>query len=121
MKTRRSAQLALDLFPAPGAYFETFVVGQNEELVAHIEHWSGSNRPGVIYLWGGPGVGKSHLLQATTAAASARGGRAIFVPLKKLADLGSEILEGLDGVDTIAVDDLQHVVGDNAWEQALFS
>jgi DnaA family protein len=69
-----------------------------------------------VYLHGLSGTGKSHLLQALCAA---RPGSAYF-PLKELVSLGSGVLEGAASLPLLALDDVQHVAADPAWERALF-
>jgi DnaA family protein len=58
-------QLALGISPPPDPSLENFVPGDNAELLARLrELRSGSYREAVLYLWGEPGAGKSHLLRA---------------------------------------------------------
>lgn len=69
-----SAQLTLDLSAPPRPSLDNFVPGSNGEAVAALRRWAaaaGEDR--VIYLWGAPGAGKTHLLQAAVEAASGRG------------------------------------------------
>ncbi|PLC55387.1 DnaA regulatory inactivator Hda [Pollutimonas nitritireducens] len=57
-------QLILDLLPPSAPTLENFVVGENAAALDALRHWE----PGrAIYLWGAPGVGRSHLLQAISA------------------------------------------------------
>lgn len=59
-------QLVLAISPLPEPTFENFVPGANAELLARLrETASGALRESVLYLWGEPGCGRSHLLQAT--------------------------------------------------------
>ena len=59
-------QLVLAISPPPEPTFENFVPGANAELLARLrETASGALRESVLYLWGEPGCGRSHLLQAT--------------------------------------------------------
>lgn len=64
-------QLTLDIGLAPGATFQSFVAGPNEAVRQHLSQWL-QEQPGLsavpIYLWGGDGSGKTHLLRATQAA-----------------------------------------------------
>ncbi len=64
-------QLVLDLIPTPAPSLANFVAGQNAEALAAIRSIIDST-PGiaakVIFLWGGPGSGKSHLISACTGA-----------------------------------------------------
>ena len=58
-------QLALGISPLPQPTLENFIPGANAELVARLREFQAGNFPDVIlYLWGEPGSGKSHLLQA---------------------------------------------------------
>lgn len=66
-------QLVLNISPAPSPTFASFVVGQNQELCTLLQAIaSGEYRERFVYLWGALGAGKSHLLGAFAAAASAR-------------------------------------------------
>lgn len=58
-------QLLLDILPASPPTFRGFVAGANAAAVACVQ----SLAPGrAVYLWGGAGCGRSHLLQASTGA-----------------------------------------------------
>ena len=58
-------QLALEISPPPQPSLENFVPGANAELLARLREFrAGRFRETVLYLWGGPGAGKSHLLRA---------------------------------------------------------
>jgi DnaA family protein len=60
-------QLVLDLIPTPAPSLANFVAGQNIEALAAIGSIVEPS-PGfpakIVYLWGAPGCGKSHLLSA---------------------------------------------------------
>lgn len=58
-------QLALAISPAPLPTLENFVPGRNAEVLAHLRALR-DRVPGeaIVYLWGEPGSGKSHLLAA---------------------------------------------------------
>ena len=62
-------QLALGLSPPPQPPLENFVPGANAELLARLREIRAGKFPeAVLYLWGEPGSGKSHLLRACTGA-----------------------------------------------------
>ncbi len=46
--------------------------------------------------------------------------RAGYLPLRELARLGVEVLEGLRQLECLCIDDLDEVVGQGEWERALF-
>jgi DnaA family protein len=58
-------QLALGISPPPQPTLDNFVPGANAELLARLRALkAGKFADNVLYLWGEPGSGKSHLLQA---------------------------------------------------------
>jgi DnaA family protein len=69
-------QLLLDLGAEKAQTLDTFVVGQNQELLQLLRFYArcGSALPQdrFVYLWGEPGSGKSHLLQALGRSSRAR-------------------------------------------------
>lgn len=73
-------QLALPIQPPPAPSLENFVPGSNGELLARLrELAAGRCTEAVIYLWGAPGSGRSHLL-----AASARPGVTLADDVERL-------------------------------------
>jgi len=69
-------QLLLDFTQAPAPTFENFVHGGNAELFHSLESaMKGELSERVIYVWGEPGAGKTHLLKAFTEAGGSRRGR----------------------------------------------
>ncbi|MEW6561899.1 MAG: DnaA regulatory inactivator Hda [Pseudomonadota bacterium] len=67
-------QLLLDILPEWEPTLDNFVPGRNAEVQSVLRHaleYYGSER--CIYLWGEPGSGKTHLLQAMVRLAQARG------------------------------------------------
>ena len=77
-------QLALPISPAPEPTLENFVPGANAELLARLRALAaGELAESVLYLWGEPGSGRSHLL-----AASARPGLVVADDVERLDDAG---------------------------------
>lgn len=62
-------QLILDIRPDTPKRFGNFVVGANGEVLARLEAAARSGNIESIYLYGTPGSGRSHLLEATRRAA----------------------------------------------------
>jgi DnaA-homolog protein len=57
-------QLALDIAPSPPPTLDNFVPGRNAELLQTLGNiLAGREREHFVYLWGGAGSGRSHLLQ----------------------------------------------------------
>jgi len=58
-------QLALGISPPPEPSLDNFVPGENAELLARLrELKAGTLAERIVYLWGEPGCGRSHLLRA---------------------------------------------------------
>jgi DnaA family protein len=110
------AQLPLKLALADHASFATFVAGDNAAAVRHVQAVA-AGAADTLWLWGAAGCGKSHLLQAACRAATVNGRRAIYVALGSAAP---DMLTGLDGLDVVALDDVERVAGQDDWEIALF-
>jgi len=58
-------QLALGISPPPEPSLDNFVPGENVELLVRLrELKAGTLAERIVYLWGEPGCGRSHLLRA---------------------------------------------------------
>ncbi len=77
-----------------------------------------SNTTHYVYLWGKPGVGRSHLLQACCHQAEQHSLTTAYLPLSE--PLAPEMLENLECLDLVCLDDIDIVLGKPVWEQALF-
>ncbi len=118
----KARQLPLDLRLRDHSRFETFHAGGNGLAAATIVALAaGSSTERQVFLHGGAGSGKTHLLQAACHAAFAQGRACAYLPL---ADLTGEdafaVLEGMEQLELLVLDDLQAVAGQPGWERALF-
>lgn len=70
-------QIALDIGLATAPAFSNFFAGPNTAALSHLQLWAGSplRSPVPTYLWGEPGSGKTHLLQAAVGALQQQGAR----------------------------------------------
>ena len=112
-------QLALELPRSPHARLDTFVAGRNVVAAKHVTAVAEGARE-TLWLWGVPGSGKTHLLQAACRAADLDGKRAMYVALDPAAALSPLVLRGLDALDLLAVDQVERGAGDLEWEKELF-
>jgi DnaA family protein len=65
-------QLALDLLQPLQPSLDNFVAGRNAEALAALRALAAASLPErIVYLWGAPGCGRTHLLAALAAAAPA--------------------------------------------------
>ena len=95
-------QLVFDIAPPPQPTLQNFVIGLNGEVMATLRALlEGVSHERFVYLWGGVGCGKSHLLQGFAAAASAHHLRACLV---RDAQMCSEDEAAL--CDVLLVDDV---------------
>lgn len=108
---RQLRQLILDIRPDAHPSLGNYLPGGNLEAIdALCAVADGRSAEAVIYLWGPPGVGKTHLLRAVAEAAQALGRPAHYVPA------GGPLPEAPFGL--LAVDDVQEL--DETGQVALF-
>ncbi len=113
-------QLPLGVRLADRAVLESFLPGPNTQGLEHAQRIADGRCRGTSWYCGAQGVGKSHLLQAICARASANA-RAAYLPLRELQTLGEGVLEGLAQLDCLSIDDVDAVIGRGSWEHALFA
>ena len=105
--------------PLRDSRFENFVSGPNHAVVNALKHMPdepGSN----IFLYGGEGSGKTHLLNALCVETRERQGRAFYLALKRLPKDAIASLQGLEKLDLVCVDDLHVIAGDRPGKRHCF-
>lgn len=99
-------QLTFELAPAEPPAFANFAVGRNGEAVAALRRVAaGQEAPSVLFVWGAAGVGCSHLLQATVAAAHAAGRVAVYCSTPAVAPGEPPDVAAVCAVDEVATAD----------------
>jgi chromosomal replication initiator protein len=112
--------------------FDSFVVGQSNRL-AHAASLAVVDHPGAAYnplfLYGGVGLGKTHLLHAIGHAVAQRGGDVIYVSSETFTN---ELIESIRqhrtddfrqkfrGARVLLVDDVQFIAGKERTEEEFF-
>lgn len=114
-------QLPLGVQLGVSMRFETYHEGANGAAVAGLRQLVRETGQASLWVLGAPGVGKTHLLQASCALAGQRGLTSAYLPLASSKDLVPGLLGGLEQVDFVALDDVDAIAGQPAWEQALFT
>jgi DnaA family protein len=105
-------QIPLAIGPEPARSFENFMAGPNAGAIAHLLALSAGAPP--VYLWGPPGSGKTHLLQAVVEQARRQGETSAWF------GAGVELpWEAGEQVRWLLVDDCERL--DAAQQQAAFS
>lgn len=118
----------------PKYRFENFVVGSFNEL-AHAAAWGVSERPGLVYnplfIYGGVGLGKTHLLQAigNQVRKNFPRKRINYVTSEKFTSdmvmaIKNQTLENFKakykGVDLLIIDDVQFLAGKEKTQEEFF-
>lgn len=119
--SRVPAQLPLGVGLRDDATFNNYYASSaNASLVEYLARQLKAEAEPFLYVWGAPGSGRSHLLQAACHAASDADKRALYLPLADLGHFPPLMLEDIERLDLVAIDDLEYVVGRKRWEEALF-
>lgn len=127
-----SDQLCLSAGLNPKYSFDTFVVGKHNEL-AHAACWAAVRRPGETYnplfIYGGVGLGKTHLLQAIGHELIKSGKKVIYVTSEKFTNdyvdavyhgRGNAFKSVYRNVDLLLIDDIQFMAGKDGTQQEFF-
>lgn len=120
-------QLALNLRLRDASSFENYLATRNREAFERLQQTvQGLSAAPLapaswLVLWGEPGTGKTHLLEAACRRAQALGHAPRYVPLSQKAVFLPALLEDADQAPLVCVDDVDAIAGDAAWEAALFA
>lgn len=122
--TTLQAQLPL-VFETRNTYtFSTMVTGDNELAVGIARQCAEAAADGPtelqVLLWSQSGGGKSHLLQACCQQASSAGRTVCYLPASELKDYDPAVLDDMERLDLLAIDDVDALLPNAAWEEALF-
>ena len=121
-----SQQLALSVQLPDDETFDSYksIVNQDVlgQLIQFIEQKTvvQHEQPNSFYLFGLSGVGKSHLLHASSAYAAQLGKTSVCLSCAELQNLSVDVLEGLEQIDLICLDDIHLVANNPLWQQAIF-
>ncbi len=114
--------------------FDSFVVGKNNEL-AHAACQAVAQRPGEVYnplfLYGGAGLGKTHLMQAIAHEVLRRwpDRRVVYVTCEKFTNEFIQAISGGEGerfksfyrsADVLLIDDIQFLAGKEGTQEEFF-
>lgn len=116
-----SVQLPLALEVRHAPTLDDFVVGANAVVLDCLQRALADDGERLILLHGPSGAGRTHLLLGQCQAAEARALSGAYLPLAARAELAPAMLDGLERLDLLAVDDVDDIAGDAAWEGALFT
>lgn len=131
--THKLSNFSLPLNPKYS--FDQFIVGASNRL-AHAASWAVAKHPGdsqqahnPLFLYGGVGLGKTHLLQAIAHVAHDRGDRVIYITSETFTnDLVDAIRsrstdafrEKYRSTEFLLIDDIQFIAGKESTQEELF-
>lgn len=114
-----SQQLTLNVGIRDGHRFSSFfVTPENAELLGILKRGFEQHFP-QIFLWGETMAGKSHLLQACCDNYHQQGLRVAYLPLQTCSQYGLRILSGVESKHLVIIDELDSIIGQRDWEEAL--
>ncbi len=95
-------QLLLDIKPPSLPTLQNFLPGRNSELLQMLTKiLAGQEKERFVYLWGGAGCGKSHLLRAVVAGYTQNNAKAGYFPTAAQTEFSMH-----HEIDCVAVDDI---------------
>lgn len=115
-----SGQLPLALRWPAHQRFADFHPGPNGAIVEALRAAARDAGSSWVFLAGGAGSGRTHLLFATCAQASEAGRGAQYLSLSALSPPRAAAIRGFGGSDVVAIDDLNAIAGEGEAEHALF-
>ncbi len=128
-------QLPLPVTLPDDETFASFVAGGNEQVVSllacvaeHSPDWREEPALAIlnvasiplVNLMGGNGKGKSHLLYAVCHQLAGREIPHVYLNCADLIGLSPRVLDSLEQLPVICLDNLEHIRGNEAWEEAVF-
>ncbi|MHC8605627.1 DnaA regulatory inactivator Hda [Arenicellales bacterium IMCC58067] len=113
-------QIRLPLRLKESASLENFFCEGNREAVSFLRSLIASEGPRVVFLHGPDGAGKSHLLQACCRL-TLHASRVPFYAALGMQESSPEMINGLEGADTVCLDDVDAIASDSWWEKALLN
>lgn len=113
-------QLALGVQLRDTSLFSSYYAGSNARAVRTLMDLRAGELPVSVWIWGGAGTGKTHLLQAICAHAGARNETAAYYAMRDFVMRGPDTLTGGGQLRFVCLDDIGTVLGQDDWERGLF-
>lgn len=101
--------------------FDDFYPGSNQEIIGQLKKTVAGTGEQLVYLWGGPGHGKSHLLNACCHEAFSNNISSFYLDFLDPVASDPQLLTGLENIEVVCLDNIDSVTGQSDWELALFN
>jgi DnaA family protein len=109
-------QLAFDFSVVHAPTLDNFVAGGNGELLARLRSLTSAKRDErLLYVWGPPGSGRTHLLRAAVSLLDTGGARVTYIACSPETRLSDRLLDQ----EALAIDDVQRL--DDAGQVSFFN
>ena len=95
--------------------FESFYPGPNLEIYQALQ----ANVQKSLWISGVQSSGKTHLLQATFQRCIRLSKSSLYIPMREFDQFSPEILDDLEQLHLICIDDIEFILGNQAWERKL--
>lgn len=99
--------------------FDNFLVSNNSELLKSLKLMTSQPGPQAIFVWGKEGSGRSHLCQALYLLAEDEDTKVAYLALTEQG-IEPEVLSQLEQFSLVILDDIDAVIGNEQWDEALF-
>jgi DnaA family protein len=113
-------QLPLPVRLRTSSVFGGYVAGPNTAVVQSLRQQQFTASP-VVFVYGAPATGKTHLLQALCVEAAQRQQIAGYLLANDLLSYGPELLVGSAQYAFLCIDDVDDLLGEMIWNRGLFS
>ena len=114
-------QLPLGFEPGELFTFDSFVAGNNTVVAGLAQQTALDQGENQLYFWGEPGLGKSHLLQASCNQAAKNQQTVCYLTQTEIINQSTDMFDGLEQIALICLDDIEAWLVDDTWELALFN
>ncbi|MGY5450089.1 DnaA inactivator Hda [Agarivorans sp. MS3-6] len=115
-----SPQLSLPVHLPDDETLVSFYPGDNQQLLNALRNLALDKGERMLYLWGGEGSGRTHLLHASCTEMADVGSASAYLPLDLHEAMSPQMLEGLETMALVCLDNIDAIVGISAWEEAIF-
>ncbi|XKM14646.1 DnaA inactivator Hda [Orbaceae bacterium ac157xtp] len=113
-------QLTLPISLPDSETFASFYTGDNLLLVNYLKEILNKSGFYSLYYWSKVSAGRTHLLYAACYELSLSNKPICYIPLNQYKIFTPEILLGLEQYDLVCLDDVDKIVGNKIWEEAIF-